>query len=103
VKPDALVAHEETFGPLAPVFRFGRGGGNRDVQQLAVWPRLYFYSRDLGRVWRVAEALIGMVASTPGDHDQVAPFGGVRRRPRREGSHHGKEECRDQVRDDGGV
>jgi len=43
VRPDALVAQEETFGPLAPVIRFkDEAGVDRDVQQLAVWPGVVF-------------------------------------------------------------
>ncbi len=58
VTTDMLVAHEETFGPLAPLFRFKTEDeviamANDTEFGLAV----YFYSRDIGRVWRVAEAL----------------------------------------------
>lgn len=68
VRPDALVAHEETFGPLAPVFRFK---DEAEVIKLAnnspFGLASYFYSRDLGRVWRVAEALeSGMVGVNSG-------------------------------------
>ena len=107
VKPDALVAHEETFGPLAPVFRF-----KDEAEVIAMCNNSpfglasYFYSRDLGRVWRVAEALeSGMVGVNTGlITTEVAPFGGVkesRPRPRRLASRHGRI-CRDQIRDDGG-
>ena len=96
VKPDALVAHEETFGPLAPVFRFKDEADviamcNNSPFGLAS----YFYSRDLGRVWRVAEALeSGMVGVNTGlITTEVAPFGGVKESGLgREGSHHGMEE-----------
>ena len=96
VKPDALVAHEETFGPLAPVFRFKDEAEviakcNNSPFGLAS----YFYSRDLGRVWRVAEALeSGMVGVNTGlITTEVAPFGGVKESGLgREGSHHGMEE-----------
>jgi succinate-semialdehyde dehydrogenase/glutarate-semialdehyde dehydrogenase len=96
VKPDALVAHEETFGPLAPVFRFKDEADviamcNASPFGLAS----YFYSRDLGRVWRVAEALeSGMVGVNTGlITTEVAPFGGVKESGLgREGSHHGMEE-----------
>jgi succinate-semialdehyde dehydrogenase/glutarate-semialdehyde dehydrogenase len=81
VKPDALVAHKETFGPLAPVFRFKDEADviamcNNSPFGLAS----YFYSRDLGRVWRVAEALeSGMVGVNTGlITTEVAPFGGVK-------------------------
>src|ERR1700739_1486732 len=96
VKPDALVAHEETFGPLAPVFRFKDEAEvislcNNSPFGLAS----YFYARDLGRVWRVAEALeSGMVGVNTGlITTEVAPFGGVKESGLgREGSHHGMEE-----------
>ena len=96
VKPDALVAHEETFGPLAPVFRF-----KDEAEVIAMCNNSpfglasYFYSRDLGRVWRVAEALeSGMVGVNTGlITTEVAPFGGVKKSGLgREGSHHGMEE-----------
>jgi succinate-semialdehyde dehydrogenase/glutarate-semialdehyde dehydrogenase len=96
VKPDALVVHEETFGPLAPVFRFK---DEAEVIKLAnnspFGLASYFYSRDLGRVWRVAEALeSGMVGVNSGlITTEVAPFGGVKESGLgREGSHHGMEE-----------
>ena len=96
VKPDALVAREETFGPLAPVFRF------KDEDEVIAMCNnspfglaSYFYSRDIGRVWRVAEALeSGMVGVNTGlITTEVAPFGGVKQSGLgREGSHHGMEE-----------
>ncbi|ACE99025.1 succinic semialdehyde dehydrogenase [Rhodopseudomonas palustris TIE-1] len=96
VRPDALVAHEETFGPLAPVFRFK---DEAEVIKLANASPFglasYFYARDLGRVWRVAEALeSGMVGVNTGlITTEVAPFGGVKESGLgREGSHHGIEE-----------
>jgi succinate-semialdehyde dehydrogenase/glutarate-semialdehyde dehydrogenase len=96
VAPDALVSQEETFGPLAPVFRFKDEADviamcNNSPFGLAS----YFYSRDLGRVWRVAEALeSGMVGVNTGlITTEVAPFGGVKESGLgREGSHHGMEE-----------
>ncbi|PZA11077.1 succinate-semialdehyde dehydrogenase (NADP(+)) [Rhodopseudomonas palustris] len=96
VRPDARVAHEETFGPLAPVFRFK---DEAEVIKLANASPFglasYFYARDLGRVWRVAEALeSGMVGVNTGlITTEVAPFGGVKESGLgREGSHHGIEE-----------
>ncbi|ABD05288.1 succinate semialdehyde dehydrogenase [Rhodopseudomonas palustris HaA2] len=96
VRPDALVAHEETFGPLAPVFRFK---DEAEVIKLANASPFglasYFYARDLGRVWRVAEALeSGMVGVNSGlITTEVAPFGGVKESGLgREGSHHGMDE-----------
>lgn len=75
------VAKEETFGPLAPLFRFKT---EEDVIQMAndteYGLAAYFYSRDLGRVWRVAEALeYGMVAINTGIlSNEAAPFGGIK-------------------------
>jgi succinate-semialdehyde dehydrogenase/glutarate-semialdehyde dehydrogenase len=96
VKADALVSREETFGPLAPVFRF-----KDEAEVIAMCNASpfglasYFYARDLGRVWRVAEALeSGMVGVNTGlITTEVAPFGGVKESGLgREGSHHGMEE-----------
>ena len=81
VPPDALVAREETFGPLAPLLRFSDeaeaiGHANDTEFGLAA----YFYTRDLGRIFRVAEALeYGMVGVNSGAiSNEVAPFGGVK-------------------------
>jgi len=75
------VAGEETFGPVAPLFRFSTESeavelANATTAGLAG----YFYSRDIGRVWRVAEALeYGMVGINTGIiSTEVAPFGGVK-------------------------
>jgi succinate-semialdehyde dehydrogenase / glutarate-semialdehyde dehydrogenase len=96
VAVESLVTREETFGPLAPVYRFK---GESDVIEMANASPFglasYFYSRDLGRVWRVAEALeSGMVGVNTGLITvEVAPFGGVKESGLgREGSHHGIEE-----------
>ena len=96
VPADALVAQEEIFGPLAPVFRFK---DEADVIALAndspFGLASYFYARDMGRVWRVAEALeSGMVGVNTGlITTEVAPFGGVKESGLgREGSHLGMEE-----------
>ncbi|CDO77242.1 hypothetical protein BN946_scf184747.g55 [Trametes cinnabarina] len=81
VPPDALVNKEETFGPLAALTRFET---EEEVIKLAndtpVGLAGYFYSRDVGRVWRVAEALeVGMVGTNTGLISQaVIPFGGVK-------------------------
>lgn len=95
-KPEMLLAKEETFGPLAPLFRFK---DEADVIQMANDTEFglaaYFYARDLGRVWRVAEALeYGMVGINTGlISTEVAPFGGVKSSGLgREGSHHGIDE-----------
>jgi len=96
VSDDALIFSEETFGPVAPLFRFKTDDevislANRTEFGLAS----YFYSRDIGRIWRVAEALeYGMVGVNTGMiSNEVAPFGGVKQSGLgREGSHHGIDE-----------
>ncbi|WP_439366015.1 NAD-dependent succinate-semialdehyde dehydrogenase [Bradyrhizobium sp. DASA03005] len=96
VRPDALVAREETFGPLAPVFRFKDEADVIEMCNASPFGLAsYFYSRDIGRVWRVAETLeSGMVGVNTGlITTEVAPFGGVKESGLgREGSHHGMEE-----------
>jgi succinate-semialdehyde dehydrogenase/glutarate-semialdehyde dehydrogenase len=76
-----LIAREETFGPVAPLFRFDREDdavlmANDTEFGLAA----YFYTRDLARSWRVAEALdCGIVGLNTGlISTEVAPFGGVK-------------------------
>ena len=93
VPNNAAVAKEETFGPLAPVFRFK---DEAEVIRLANDTEFglasYFYARDLGRVFRVAEALeYGMVGINTGLISVAeVPFGGVKQSGLgREGSHHG--------------
>jgi len=93
VTPSMKVARDETFGPLAPLFRFS---SDEEVIRLANDTEFglaaYFYSRDIGRVWRVAEALeYGMVGINTGlISNEVAPFGGVKQSGLgREGSHYG--------------
>jgi len=96
VTNDMLVAGEETFGPLAPLFRFKTdeeviGLANDTEFGLAS----YFYSRDIGRIWRVAEGLeCGIVGVNTGlISNEVAPFGGVKQSGLgREGSHYGLDE-----------
>ncbi len=90
------VAREEIFGPIAPIFRFH---DEKEVIELANATEFglasYFYARDLGRVWRVAEALeYGMVCINDGIlSTEVAPFGGVKESGTgREGSKYGIEE-----------
>ena len=90
------VASEETFGPVAPLFRFHSeeeavSMANDTEYGLAA----YFYSRDIGRVWRVAEALeYGMVGINEGIiSTELAPFGGVKESGLgREGSYYGIDE-----------
>jgi succinate-semialdehyde dehydrogenase / glutarate-semialdehyde dehydrogenase len=91
-----LITREETFGPVAPVYRFK---DEQDVVDQANATEYglaaYFYARDLGRVFRVAEGLeYGMVGVNTGAiSTEVAPFGGVKESGiGREGSHHGMEE-----------
>ncbi len=96
VTADSMIFREETFGPVAPLFRFKTDDevielANRTEFGLAS----YFYSRDIGRIWRVAEALeYGMVGVNTGMiSNEVAPFGGVKQSGLgREGSHHGIDE-----------
>ncbi|GAB2475780.1 NADP-dependent succinate-semialdehyde dehydrogenase [Comamonas humi] len=93
---DMLVAREETFGPLAPLFRFG---SDEEVIRMANDTESglasYFYSRDMGRIWRVAQALeYGMVGINTGlISNEVAPFGGIKQSGLgREGSSYGIDE-----------
>ncbi|HYD61791.1 MAG TPA: NADP-dependent succinate-semialdehyde dehydrogenase [Noviherbaspirillum sp.] len=90
------VAKEETFGPVAPLFRF-----KTDDEAIAMANDTefglasYFYSRDIGRIWRVAEALeSGMVGINTGlISNEVAPFGGVKQSGLgREGSKYGMDD-----------
>ncbi|MCA8244748.1 NADP-dependent succinate-semialdehyde dehydrogenase [Burkholderia sp. AU32262] len=90
---DMRIFDEETFGPVAPVFRF-----NTESEAVALANDTpfglasYFYGRDIARVWRVAEALeYGMVGINDGIvSTEVAPFGGVKESGLgREGSRHG--------------
>ena len=91
-----LVAREETFGPVAPIFKFYT---DEEAVKMANDTEFglasYFYTRDIGRVWRVAEALeYGMVGINTGlISTEVAPFGGVKESGiGREGSRYGIEE-----------
>ncbi|WP_212632054.1 NAD-dependent succinate-semialdehyde dehydrogenase [Pseudomonas sp. KB-10] len=93
VTPEMLVARDETFGPLAPIFRF-----ETEAQAIAMANDTefglasYVYTRDLGRAWRVSEALeYGMVGVNEGlISTEVAPFGGIKQSGLgREGSHYG--------------
>jgi succinate-semialdehyde dehydrogenase / glutarate-semialdehyde dehydrogenase len=96
VTPAMLIAREETFGPVAPLFRFK---SEADAIALANDTEFglaaYFYGRDIARVWRVAEALeYGIVGINTGIiSTEVAPFGGVKESGLgREGSKYGLEE-----------
>ncbi|WP_076593445.1 NAD-dependent succinate-semialdehyde dehydrogenase [Herminiimonas arsenitoxidans] len=96
ISNDMLIMHEETFGPVAAVIKFKTedevvaAANNTDFGLAS-----YFYSRDIGRVWRVAEKLeYGMVGINTGlISNEVAPFGGVKQSGLgREGSKYGIEE-----------
>ena len=93
VTADMKVSREETFGPVAPLYRFKK---DEDAVKLANNTEFglaaYFYARDIGRVWKVAEALeTGMVGINVGIlANEVAPFGGVKQSGLgREGSKYG--------------
>jgi succinate-semialdehyde dehydrogenase / glutarate-semialdehyde dehydrogenase len=96
VTPAMRIAHEETFGPIAPLFSFATEEeavalANDTPYGLAS----YFYSRDVGRCWRVAEQLeYGMVGINTGIMStESAPFGGIKESGiGREGSKYGMEE-----------
>ena len=96
VTSEMRVAVEETFGPVAPLFRFQT---EEEAVRLANDTRYglaaYFYSRDVGRVWRVSEALeYGIVGINEGIiSTELAPFGGVKESGLgREGSRYGMDE-----------
>lgn len=90
------VAREETFGPLAPVFRFEtEEEAIRLANDTEFGLASYFYARDVGRIFRVAEGLqAGMVGINSGAiSSELVPFGGVKESGNgREGSHHGIDE-----------
>src|SRR4029079_1099199 len=90
------VAREETFGPVAPLFRFKtEEEAVRMANDTPFGLAAYFFTRDLGRSWRVAEALeYGIVGVNEGiTSTEIAPFGGWKESGvGREGSHHGIEE-----------
>jgi len=96
VTPEMAVAREETFGPVAPLFRF-----KTDQEAIAMANdtefglAAYFYSRDMARIWRTSEAIeYGIVGINTGIiSTEVAPFGGVKESGiGREGSKYGTEE-----------
>jgi succinate-semialdehyde dehydrogenase / glutarate-semialdehyde dehydrogenase len=96
VTPDMLVSHEETFGPVAPLIRFKT---EEEAIRLANDTEFglsgYFYSRDIGRIFRVAEQMeTGIVGANVGIiSTEIAPFGGVKQSGLgREGSKYGLEE-----------
>ena len=96
VSNDMLITYEETFGPVAPIITFE---SDEEVVKLANNSQYglasYFYSRDIGRIWKVAEALeYGMVGVNSGIiANEVVPFGGVKQSGLgREGSVFGMDE-----------
>ena len=96
VNSQMLITYEETFGPIAPIIPFE---SDEEVIKLANSSQFglasYFYSRDIGRVWKVAEALeYGMVGVNTGlISNEVAPFGGIKQSGLgREGSVYGMDE-----------
>ena len=90
------VAREETFGPVAPLFKFSTEAEAIELANDTEYGLCaYFYSRDIGRIWRVAEALeYGIVGINEGIiSTEVAPFGGMKESGvGREGAHHGLDE-----------
>ncbi len=96
VTPKMRVAREETFGPVAPLFKFATE--EEAVHMANDTPfglAAYFFTRDMGRCWRVAEALeYGIVGINEGlTSTEIAPFGGFKESGiGREGSHHGIDE-----------
>ena len=93
VTPEMMVAREETFGPVAPLFRFAsEAEAVRMANDTEFGLAAYFYTRDLARCWRVGEALeYGIVGVNTGlISTEVAPFGGVKESGMgREGSKYG--------------
>ncbi|WP_397451510.1 NAD-dependent succinate-semialdehyde dehydrogenase [Pseudomonas sp. NA-150] len=95
-RSDMLIAHEETFGPVAACFRFkDEAEVLRKANDTPFGLSAYFYSRDIGRVWRMAEGLeAGIVGINEGIiSTEVAPFGGIKESGQgREGSKYGIED-----------
>jgi succinate-semialdehyde dehydrogenase/glutarate-semialdehyde dehydrogenase len=96
VTSDMLITYEETFGPVAPIIPFE---SDEEVLKLANNSQYglasYFYSRDIGRIWKAAEALeYGIVGVNTGIiSNEVAPFGGIKQSGLgREGSAYGMDE-----------
>ncbi len=91
-----IIAREETFGPIAPLIRFEtEEEAIKIANDTEFGLAAYFYSRDIGRCWRVAEALeYGMVGINEGIiSTEVAPFGGIKESGLgREGARQGIEE-----------
>ena len=96
VTPEMRVSCEETFGPVAPLFKFStEAEAIRMANDTPFGLAAYFFARDIGRCWRVAEALeYGIVGVNEGiTSTEIAPFGGFKESGvGREGSHHGIDE-----------
>ena len=96
VSPDMSIGTEEIFGPVAPIFRFDTEEEAIDMANDTEFGlAAYFYSRDIGRIWRVSEGLeYGIVGVNEGIiSTEVAPFGGVKESGTgREGSKYGIED-----------
>jgi len=96
VPADAMIFREETFGPVAPLFRFKtEADAIRMANDTEFGLASYFYARDIGRIFRVAEALeYGIIGINEGIiSTEVAPFGGMKASGLgREGSHYGIDE-----------
>ncbi len=96
VTQDMKVSKDETFGPLAPLFKFETEDEVIEMANDTIFGLAsYFYAKDLSRVYKVAEALeYGMVGINTGlISTELAPFGGVKQSGLgREGSHHGMED-----------
>ncbi len=96
VTTDMLITREETFGPVAPLYRFkNEAEAIKMANDTEFGLAAYFYSRDIGRIWRVAEALeYGIVGINEGIiSTEIAPFGGMKESGiGREGSHYGIDE-----------
>jgi len=94
--PAMKITREETFGPVAPLYRFKTEKELLDLANDTEYGlAAYFYSRDIGRVWRVAEGIeAGIIGINVGIiSTEVAPFGGYKESGiGREGSHHGMDE-----------
>jgi succinate-semialdehyde dehydrogenase/glutarate-semialdehyde dehydrogenase len=96
VTTDMVITKEETFGPVAPLYRFKTDDeAIKMANDTEFGLASYFYARDIGRIWRVAEALeYGIVGINEGIiSTEIAPFGGMKESGiGREGSKYGIEE-----------
>src|SRR5207237_5954635 len=96
VTTDMVITREETFGPVAPLYRFkNEDEAIRMANDTEFGLAAYFYSRDIGRIWRVAEALeYGIIGINEGIiSTEIAPFGGMKESGiGREGSKYGIED-----------